>query len=164
VPTKFILHRSDCGLLVGSPRIDPQFFPTHFAALVQLAEMESRMLEVGAFFQDRRGPFAWVRMQRGCPLRDLCTLSIPAWDDYLWFGPDRKWFESLGFVVERGGSRAAMCERCSVYVPEDSQACLHCGPFTEERSWATGRGCSVVLDKSDPFNAMFGVEYAASHG
>lgn len=161
--SKFILHRTDNGLYVRSPRIDPEFFPTHFTAIVSDRELSARLLRVAAFLRDDRGPFAWIIMQRGPAMRDLCRLAWSAWDDYLWSGPDRKWFESLGFVVERGGSRAAMCERCSVYVPEDAQACLHCGPFTEERSWATDRGCSVVLDKSDPFNSMFGVEYAASH-
>ncbi len=155
MPSKYILHRSDCGLNLRIPDCGCNRLALTAATMISSKELDARHLSIDGFFSDHRGPFAWVRMARGKPTRDLCNLSLPAWDDYLFFGPDRKWFESLGFVVERGGSRAAMCVGCSRYVDENATACHQCGPFDGESSWGMGYGCSRVVNTEDPCYSMF---------
>ena len=164
MPNKLLLHGIGCGLYLTVPGVPKDRNNAEVLARIPPEELRARMLEAWPVADEGRGPFVWVHLDRGEPIRDLCRVAIPAWDDYLWFGPDRIWFESLGLIVARGGHRTAMCRSCSRYCSEDATRCMNCGAFDADDSMASDYGCSVSVDHSSPMYQMFGGNHATSHG
>ena len=159
MPTKLMLHGIGCGLYLTMPGVPRDRNNAEVLSRIPPEELRARMLEawpVGGHEQ-----FVWVHMERGEPLGDLCRLAIPVWDDYLWFGPDREWFESLGLTVKRGGYRRAICRGCSHYCDAEATRCINCGAFDGEDNMASDYGCSVSVDRSSPAFQMFGGDHAS---